>query len=219
MTTKQAIYTGALHELGGRKALTSESTEPRRVLDDHYDDVVKECLSAGSWNFATDEVKMDGDTGLVTYADTGSIGTGLQYGFTKPSGWLRTHGMSGDEYFSWPLLEYTDQNELIRADITPIYMRYVSSDTGLGYDLVAWTPLFRRYVQLELASRVAYRFTQNAALEDRIMKRRDKAKTTALNQDAMDEPNPKFRPPGSWSQSRWGRSSGRDMGSRNRFTG
>lgn len=209
MADKQSIYTGALNALGGRKSLTSESTEATRVLDDHYDEVIRECLAAGSWNFGTDFVKMDGDTGLITYQDTGSVGHGKQYGFTKPDGWVRTHAVSGDDLFTYPLLDYVDENTILKAEyVGPIYMRYV--DTGPGLNLANWTDNFRRYVQLELAARVAYRLTSSASLEERIEKKRDKAKRTALNQDAMDEANPKFAPPGSWTQARWGRSAGRN---------
>lgn len=218
MTTKQAIYTGAINALGGRKALTTESAETTRVFDDHYDEVVAECLARGSWNFATEFAKLDGDTGLITYVDTGSVGRGLQYGFTKPSGWVRTHALSGDETFTYPLLHYADENEIIKAEWAgPIYMRYVSSDTGTGGDLTNWTPLFRRYVQLELAARTAYRLTTSASLEERIEKKRDMARMEALNQDAMDEPV-KFRPPSPWTTARFGGMRG-DRGSRSKLTG
>ena len=52
MADKQGLFTGALYELGDRKTLTSETTSARRALDDVYDDVIEECLEAGSWNFA-----------------------------------------------------------------------------------------------------------------------------------------------------------------------
>jgi hypothetical protein len=63
------------------------------------------------------------------------------------------------------------------------------------------------------------RLTQNAALEETIDKKRDKARTRALNQDSMDRPQPKFPPPGSWNQARGGRIGHGDRGSRGSFTG
>lgn len=216
MTTKQQLYTGALFELGSRKYLTTEAAEARRVLDDVYDSVVAECLESGSWNHAMQFVKIDGDTGLITYLDTGSIGHGYQNGFAKPNGWVRTHALSEDEHFSHPLILYSDEGGVIKSDASTIYMRF--TDTGQGLDLTAWPSSFARYVELELAARVCIRLTQDKDLRERIEQDRDKARRRAMNKDAMDESQPKYAPPGSWTQSRWGATSG-DRGRRNRLTG
>jgi hypothetical protein len=217
-TTKQKLYTAALLALGERKYLTTEAKEAVRVLDDIYDDALEECLVQGYWNFATTYTVLNGDTGIAI-TDTGGDIVGLRYGFTLPSGYLRTAGISGDEYFSYPLTQYIVDNDIIRADYTPIYLRYVSNDTGLGLELTSWPRLFTRYVELELATRVCMRLTQNDQLFVNLMKMRDQAKTKALNLDATDEAQPKFPPSSSWTYSRWGRSSGRDVGSRNKLTG
>lgn len=212
-TTKARLFDGALTELGHRRlADTGENVEAGRELNAVYDQVVEECLSAGSWNFAMETVKMAADTGVTP-----------EFGFTevfaKPSDWLRTIGVSLDEYFTFPLLDYYDDANFISADSTPVYYRYVSNDTGLGLELTRWTPTFARYVELELAARVAYRLTQNSSLLERIVKMRDKAKRHALNQDAMNEAQPKFFPAGSWTRSRSGRTGRGDRGSRGSLTG
>jgi hypothetical protein len=216
--TKQRLYTAALLAIGHRKFLTSESKEAVRVLDDVYDDVLEECLTMASWNFATQFVKLDGDTGLPTYEDTGSKGYGYRYGFTKPTDWLRTHGMSADEFFSYPLRHYVDEDNIIKSEQTPIYMRYVSNDTGAGLELTKWPRNFTRYVELELAYRVCFRLTQDDKLEMRILELRDRAKRTAMSHDAMDEAT-KTLPPNSWTSARWGRHGSGDRGLRNKFTG
>lgn len=66
MATKLGLYNGALREMGERRLDTlTERGESRRVLDDVYDDVIEDCLAAGSWNFATETVKLDADTGVA----------------------------------------------------------------------------------------------------------------------------------------------------------
>jgi hypothetical protein len=55
---------------------------------------------------------------------------------------------------------------------------------------------------------------------EKVEERRDKARRRALNVDAMNEPQPKFPPPGSWTAARWGSSGARrDRGSRGSLTG
>lgn len=212
MATKVDLLNAALQELGHKRLSdTGEPVKAARDLLFVYDRVLAECLSSGSWNFAMETIKSDADTGVEPnfgYADV----------FAKPTDWVRTHGISEDEYFSRPLLHYYDDNNFWSADVTPIYVRYVSNDTGLGLELTRWTQAFTRYVELSLAERICMAVTQNQSLHDRILDMQKKAKRTALNQDAMNEPNPKFKPAGSWTTSRQSRND-RDRGSRSSLTG
>ena len=212
MTTKQELYTGALYALGSRKVLTTENVEARRALDDVYDGVLATCLEAGSWNFAMETVELAADTGVTP-------NFGYTKVFAKPSDWVRTHAISGDEYLHFPLMQYYDDSNFWSADVTPIYVRYVSDDTGLGLDLTRWTQAFTRYVELELAERVCMRLTQDKGLWEQLKKDRDQARKRALNRDGMDESQPKFKPAGSWTESRYGRSGWGDRGNRGSFTG
>jgi hypothetical protein len=98
-------------------------------------------------------------------------------------------------------------------------VRYVSDDTGMGLELTRWTPAFRRYVELELAVRVCARLTQNSSLTAELEKRRDRARRAALNQDAMNEPNPKFPPQGSWNNARSSSHAGEGRRPRTSLTG
>lgn len=213
MATKIGLFNEALIELGNRSLVdTGEATEAGRALVTVYDRAVADCLSIGSWNFAMETIKATADTGTTP-------GFGFTEVFAKPSDWVRTVGISEDERFAFPLLHYYDDANFWSADSSPIYVRYVSNDTGLGLELTRWTPAFSRYVALELAVRVAQRVTQSAGMKEDMEKMRDKAKRTALNQDALNEPNPKFTPPGAWTQSRGGRTSRGDRGSRSNLTG
>lgn len=213
MATKAGLFNNALVELGHRPlADTGEPVEAGRLLNQFYTQVVNECLAAGSWNWATETIKADADTGLTP-------AFGFTEVFPKPVDFVRTVGLSQDEYFNRPLLHYYDDINFWSADSTPVYVRYVSNDTGMGLELGRWPANFTRYVELELASRVAPKLTQNAGEREAIEDKRDKARRRALNVDAMNEPNPKFAPSGSWTSSRGGRIGRGDRGSRGSLTG
>jgi len=213
MATKAGLFNAALTELGHRTLTdTGEAVEAGRALNLVYSQVVNECLDAGSWNFAMETIKAVADTGVTP-------NFGYTEVFAKPTDWVRTIGVSDDENFGVPLLYYYDDASFWSASSTPIYVRYVSNDTGLGLELTRWPPAFTRYVELELASRVCYKLTQSDSLAERIEKKRNKARLNALNHDAMNEPQPKFAPMGSWNAARAGTSRRGDRGSRGSLTG
>jgi hypothetical protein len=212
VVTKINLLNGALLELGHRRLSdTGENVEAGRELNFVYDSVIQDCLSVGSWNFATETIKATSDTGVTPSFGYSEV-------FAKPSDWLRTVAVSEDENFASPLLRYYDDANYWSAESSTIYVRYVSNDTGMGYELTRWTPAFRRFVELELAARVCMRITQNNSLTAETEKKRDRARKAALNQDSMNEPQPKFPPPGKWTLARGGGSGG-DRGSRGSLTG
>jgi hypothetical protein len=213
-TTKLALWNGALVELGiERLSDTGDPVKPARELTAVYSQVVGECVASGSWNFAMADASITGDTGIITAP------IGYRYGFTKPTDWVRTIAVSLDEFFSAPLLQYYDDAGIWKADSTPLYVRYVSNDTGVALNPTQWTAHFARFVSLELADRVCMILTQNATLKEKIEALRDKARKTAKNIDSMDEAQPKFPPPNSWTAARWGRLGRGDRGSRGSLTG
>jgi len=214
MATKLALFNNALIELGHSPVGdTGETNTAARNLVRVYDGVVEECLASGSWNFAMETIKATADTGVTP-------GFGFSEVFAKPSDWLRTWGVSQDEYFAFPELNYLDDSNFWSADYSPLYIRYVSNDTGLGLDLTRWPQLFTRYVELELAVRVCYKVTQSRELLKDLKEDRNKSRLRAKNVDAMDEVQPKFAAPSSWTSARQGRTgSTRDRGSRNNLTG
>ena len=210
MATKAGIFNGALLELGHRAVVdTGEPVEVGRDLNRHYSRVVNDCLAAGSWNFAMETIKAVADTGVTP-------NFGFTEVFAKPSDWVRTFGVSQDERLSIPLLQYYDDANFWSADMSPIYVRYVSNDTGLGFELTRWPAAFTRYVEMELALRVAPKVARSEA--ERVEGLRDKAKRNALGQDAMNENQPKFPPMGSWNSARGGGRGG-DRGNRGSLTG
>lgn len=213
MATKLGVINGSLVELGNERITdTGEDIKAARETTAVWDDVVEECIASAHWNFAMETIKAAADTGVTP-------DFGFSEVFAKPSDWVRTSAVSEDEYFTYPLIHYYDDDNFWSADVTPIYFRYVSNDTGLGLDLTRWPAKFSRFVSLELAERVCLTLTQNNSLKEDIGKKRDKARKEAKNIDAMDEPQPRFAPPSSWTQARWGRSSGRDRGRRGTLIG
>lgn len=212
MATKAGIFNAALLELGNDTLVdTGENVEAGRALNAVWSRVVADCLSLGSWNFAMETIEAAADTGVTP-------NFGYTEVFAKPVDWVRTIGVSLDERFSAPLTEYYDDANFWSADDTPIYVRYVSNDTGLGLELSRWPAAFTRFVELELAARVCTRLTQSESTRERIMRDRDRARRIAMNQDAMNEAQPKFPPAGSWNLSR-GSVSGRERGKRNNLIG
>lgn len=212
MATKLGVFNAALHEIGDAELSdTGDPVEAARVLVRRWDDVVADCLEAGSWNFATKTVEATADTGITPEFGYTEV-------FAKPSDWVRTHAVSDDENFTAPLLTFYDDVNYWSADVSPIYVRYVSNDTSFGLDLTRWTRAFARYVELELADRVCERLSQNGSKKEAIARDRDKARAVALNRDTMNEAQPKFAPVGSWTRSRGGGRS-RERGNRGSLTG
>lgn len=213
MPTKLEIFNAALDELGETPVTdTGEPIKSARALVRSYDRVIADCLAKGSWNFAMETIQADADTGVVPAFGYSKV-------FAKPSDWVNTVAISGDPYLTFPLTQYYDDVNYWSADYSPIYIRYVSDDTGLGLDMNRWTALFTRYVELELAERVCVTITESDAKRERIGKLRDKARTDALARDAMNEPQPKFPPPGGWTLARSGRLGMRDRGNRGSLIG
>ncbi|MCK9549138.1 hypothetical protein [Aquamicrobium sp.] len=213
MVSKLEIFNAALDELGHEiLSDTGEGNRAAQVLARLYDKVVADCLAEGSWNFAMETIKAESDTGVEP-------AFGFRQVFAKPSDWVRTFAVSEDEYFTYPLLHYYDDANYWSADNSPIYIRYVSNDTGLGLEMSRWPAAFRRFVELELAARACMPITQNASLREDVEAARDKARKNAKSHDAMNEPQPRFPPPSPWTQARAGRMARGDRGSRGRLIG
>ena len=213
MADKLEVFNAALDDLGHAPLSSlTENIEAQRILTRRWDRVVADCISEASWNFAVRGIMMDYDPDY-------DPSFGYQYVFEKPDDWVRTLGVSGDENHVYPLLQYYDDATNWSADISPIYVRYVSNGASYGLNLAAWPAPFTRYVELELAVRGCMRITQNDNLKASLEKERDEAKKKAKFLDAMDEAQPRFPPPSGWTQARWGRFGGRDRGSRGSLIG
>ncbi len=214
MATRLTLYNGALLILGSRKlASLSENREPRRVMDDIYNrGAIRTCLSAGQWKFAL-------RTAMLEYSPSVEPQFGFRYAFDKASDWIRTAALCSDEFFSEPLLEYSDEGDFLYSDTDPMYAKWVSDEASYGGDLSKWPENFARYVEHYFAHQACERLTQGRTKKLDLEKDMAKWLTKAASTDAMDDPT-KMLPPGSWSRARHrGMSGRRDRGPRNRLIG
>lgn len=199
------VYNVALRHLGERKlASPSENRESRRYLDDEWDAAVLQCLSRGFWNFALRTDQIPAETTLTP-------AFGYQYAFAKPTDWIRTFLIADNDTFNPDLRRFHDENGYWFADISPLYVRYVSSDPNRGLAMSLWTPGFVEYLGAYLAHTIAPRITQDEAKITRIEKAADRLLNQGLARDAMDLP-PGETPYGTWVMSRAPRGSMRAVG-------
>lgn len=196
-TSQLALYNGALvKHLGERKlASLSESREPRRVLDDIWDQGIrKECLEQGHWKFAQRVAKL-------TYSSSVTPAFGYPRAFEKPSDCIKISMLCTDEFFKCPLTDYSEESGFWFCNLDEIYISYVSDDTSYGYDLSLWPESFIRYVECQMAVYAAKRIGQNSTSEDALKKDCKKLKVDALSKDAIQGPT-RFLPPSSWTLAR-----------------
>lgn len=195
MTTKLSVYNGALRVLGERKTTLTEQREPRRLLDDVWDDDgVRRCLQMGQWNFAIRSTQMDYDTGIAPPF-------GRRRVFAKPEDFVRVAGVCSDEYFRCPLTTYQDNAGFWIDDLDTIFVRYVSADVDYGMDFSKWPPNFTSFVEGWFGLQIKPRLTGNKA--EWTQSDVDKLMRAAKATDAMEEP-PGFQPAGNWVRSRHG---------------
>jgi len=212
---KLSVYNIALLAIG-EATLTSltEATEARRVLDEVYnrgDGAIKYCLEQGLWNFAMRAVAVSSSTSVTP-------DFGFQFAFDLPSDFVRLDMISGGESFGAPLTQYEFEGSYIYANVTTLYMRYVSDDASWGADLAKWPETFADCVGFYLASRIAPRLKND--VDTRELKAEMRAVFAhARSKDTSQEPT-RFEPPGSWSTARRGGvSSRRDRGTRSSLLG
>lgn len=199
MATKLGLYNGCLQTyLGERKlASLSENREPRRVLDDIYDDgLIDYCLGQGLWNHAKRTAK-------ISYSPSIEPEFGYRYAFDKPADWIRTAAFCSDEYFNSPITQYSDEAQYWFCDLDDIYVQYISNDAAFGGDLSLWPETFTQFVECYMAFKACGRITGSNTTRDELRKECRKLLIDARSKDAMNE-GAKFLPSGTWLNSRRG---------------
>lgn len=195
MADKLAVYRNALLFIDERKiASLSEAREPRRALDDAWDNTVDYCLSQGIWNFAIRTVQMDSSASVTPTF-------GYSYAFVKPSDIVRLYQMGSEDTFAVPFDDFRDEAGYWYCNIDPMFARYVSNDTAYGMDVSLWSPAFVEYVACRLAWRTCGRITGSDAKVEALKKEEKRLKQDAASKDAMDE-GPIRPPRGTWVRSR-----------------
>lgn len=209
-TTRLRIYNGALLIAEERQlASLTENREPRHLLDNVWNDGgVRHCLEQAQWRFAMRTAQME-------YEPSVQPSFGYRYAFPKPTDWVNTSAVCQDEYFNSPLLQYSDEIQFWFADMTPIYVKFVSDDTDYGANMANWPYTFTEYVKTWFAAKIVGKLAGKTALRDRIWQKRsgllDQALLNAKNKDAMAGPTT-FPARGSWSRSRFGGRGGGPLG-------
>lgn len=209
MTSQLTIYNDALGHIGERVlASLSESTEPRRVLDQMWPGARAYCLEHAHWKFAQ-------RTSKLSYSPSITPAFGYNRAFEKPTDLVKLSKLCGDEFFNYPLTGVVEENTYWFTNVDDIYVSYVSKDTAYGYDYSLWPETFTLYVSLYLATRIAARLRPNLDMRS-IMMQLNSAKEDAQAKDAVQGPT-QFLPSGNWVRSRSG---GRgDRGSRTNLIG
>lgn len=212
-TTRLQLYNEALRMCGERRlASLTENREPRHLLDQVWaEGGVDGCLEQGQWNFAMRTQQIDDDPAV-------SPAFGLTYGFTKPSDWIRTAGLCSDERFSAPLLDYKDEAGYWYSDTTPLYVRYVSNDSGFGGDLSMWPGTFAGFAAAHFAYQIVFKITSDKERIAIVKRELRDRKRDALNKDAMNDPTT-FPAKGSWVRARGSQGWRRDGGNRGGLIG
>lgn len=194
-TTKLQLYNGAISLLGDAPlASLSEEVEVKRSLDAQYTRALQYCLEQGLWNWAKRSIVAEDVPSVVPQF-------GFSYAFTKPDDWVRTVMISADPKFSRPLHDYEDEQGYWWANVTPIYVTYISNDAQYGLDVGQWPQTFCEFVEAHLAVKITPRTVQNKETLDLLLKVERGKLQDARSKDAMNEPA--RRPPtGAWATSR-----------------
>jgi len=212
-TSKLKIYNRALIICGERilDDLT-EDTKSRRLLDQVWDEGgVDACLEEAQWKFAMKAVKLDFDTAINT-------DFGYKRAFQKPNDWIVTSAVCSDEFYTAPLIRYSDENAVWYAELDIIYVKYVSNATTHGLDYSLWPSTFGKFVTTWFANEIVMGISQDEALWDRVDKKLGVVRKKAKSRDAMAGPQ-QFPAPGSYVRSRYRGRTTRDRGSRSNLIG
>lgn len=183
-------------------ASTTEARKPRYLLDQVWNNGgIQACLEEGSWTFAT-------RTEAITYDPNIQPAFGYINAFKKPSDYVRTAALSSDPYFTNALTNVADENGYWWADISTLYVKYVSNDAMYGNNLSLWPESFKMFVSAHFAERIVKNLTHSKEIQDRVESMRKNALMSARGKDGMNEPT-QFFPRGQLSRARNGMYYGR----------
>ena len=210
---KLLIYNGALLFIGSRQLATlTDGVESRRLLDGVWDrGGIDTVLEHGQWNFAMRSAKYE-------YAPGVTPSFGYSRAFEKPSDLIRVCAVCSDEFFTTPLLQYTDEAGFWFSDLDEIYVKIVSNDGSYGTDYSLWPESFKRYVEAWFGCQIVLKLTQSKTAEETALDKCAKLKTAALSQDAFNDPT-RFTPVGRFRMARSGGGVRHDGGYRGRLIG
>ena len=192
---KLALYNGALRLCGEERTTLTEDREVRYILDTIWDEgAVKYALEQGQWSFATRTARLEASTTI-------SPEFGYQYAFEKPSDYIRTVGVSIDEYFYNVLTKFADEQNYLFLDVDEVYFRFISEDENYGGNMAGWSMSFAKYFMAYMAYEAAPRITGVKTDMEKLERTMNKRLLEAQNQDGINRPT-KFPSAGSWNEAR-----------------
>lgn len=194
------VYNDALQIMGLPHMVDAFDDSAARVALDVAlnNDLVQDLLEEYSWHFPSKIVKIDYDPSLET-------DWGYEYAFNKPADMVRFMGIFTDDRQKQPLKRYHDESGNFYADVTEIYIHYISDD---DLDNPAnWPVIFRKLVAAQMARDAAPSIPM-ANIDNVMYVHKDRI-DTAQNTDAFQSP-PQVIGQGAWVSSRGAyRNSGR----------
>lgn len=217
MADRLSIYNDALLLCGESRLKTlTDNREARHTLDTVWNNgAINACLEEAIWNFAVRATR-------PTYATDIEPPWGYRRAYQKPDDWIQTDAIASDEFFASPLTRFEDEGGYWYCDLDEIFVRYVSNDASYGNDMGKWTQSFTDYVSAHLAQRIVKKLTKDKQRHQMVEVELRDRRLNAKNKDARGEPT-RFRAPGAWSSSRYGRRGSRgprgDGGSPGSLTG
>jgi hypothetical protein len=156
-TTQLSLYNGALRLLKSRALSSlSDNTPERHQLDSVYAGAKAFVLEQAQWSFASASTSLAG---------TVSSNRGFAYRFTKPSAFCRLISISSSAAYYPPLEEYAEDATYWFANVSTIYITYVS--TTVADDLDLWPETYAKVVESYLAMEVAPHLSKSDALTER----------------------------------------------------
>lgn len=199
MATKLTVYNRALLALKSRRLSSlTENRAERRDLDAVWDEVLTWMLEQGLWNFATAPEEW-------TPSATAESQFGYQYVYEKPDDYVRLVSISANERFNPTLSDFAEEGDYFLSDVSPMWVRFVSSDTTKGRDPGKWKPAFAEAMALELAWRAGPHICSLSGQDkDDLRKDKKAALSKAKASDAVNQPM-SILPVGRLVQSRNGR--------------
>lgn len=174
-----------------------EDTEIVNLLNLEYANVIAFCLEQGLWNFALRAIALGASVDVEP-------SFGYTYAFERPDDFVRLNAISHNEMF-YPTIEaYVIEGEYWFAFCNPLFVSYLSNGTSFGNNLGSWPASYQRYVEYELACRVAPHLTaMNIQELGQLDKMRRNAMDNAKANDALEQPAQR-PPPGRLVTARYG---------------
>ncbi len=163
------IANSALMKLGADRIVSlNDDTREARLLKEQYGKVRDDLLRSHPWNFAIERISLAALTTEPAF--------GFTYEFQLPTDCLRVLEIEDMDS------EWQKEGTKIRADISPLYIKYVKRITEVG----KFDANFCEVLALKLAADIAYAVTQNASLKKQLNDEYEQKLRTARSFDGQE---------------------------------